>query len=138
MHNPTQTPRNADDVDLSKAKPSCPRCYGRGITSHLHAQDPAGNPIRVSVVCRCVVKRGGIRNAAFENCTLDPQAIAAKLTADYEKLSPEQRAEITQRLRASAQHANMPETARMAMNQTADNLAAMTVAQEAPDVTPLL
>jgi hypothetical protein len=106
--------------------------------SHLHAKDPAGNPIRVPVVCRCVAQRGGIRNAAFDNRVLDPQAIAAKLTADYAQLSPEQRAEITQRLRASAQHANMPETARVAMNQTADNLAAMTVAQEAPDVTPLL
>jgi hypothetical protein len=48
--------RYAEDVDLTKAKPSCKRCHGVGITGHLLKDDQ-----RIPVVCRCVVREGGVR-----------------------------------------------------------------------------
>lgn len=108
------------------------------MVSHLHAKDEAGEPIRVPVVCRCVAKAGGVRNVSFNPETLDPRKLAAKLTESYAGMTPEQRAEIAQRLRDGAGHENMPETAREAMTLAADQLAAMTAAEEAPDVIPVL
>lgn len=76
--------RSMKDVDLSRAKPGCKRCNGRGITGYKHATPEelkAGAPERMPIVCRCVVKRGGVRQDLYD------RQIAAKLSQEMSKRS---------------------------------------------------
>jgi hypothetical protein len=52
--------RHANDVDLTKATQSCRRCHGVGITGHLLREGQ-----RVPLICRCVVRNGGVRQDSF-------------------------------------------------------------------------
>lgn len=54
--------RLARDVDLTKANPSCKRCHGTGkVGDKLVPGTRAGDQMRVPLICRCVVKGGGVR-----------------------------------------------------------------------------
>lgn len=67
--------RNANDVDLTKARPSCRRCHGVGITGHLLKDDQ-----RIPIVCRCVVRNGGVQASAPKSSDLtSPQATADEI-----------------------------------------------------------
>lgn len=57
--------RLSQDVDLSKADPSCTGCHGTGIAGHRVLSDPSGE-VRVPVVCSCVVRQGGVRADALD------------------------------------------------------------------------
>lgn len=48
--------RLSQDVDLNKADARCKRCYGTGIIGYQMA-----GPDRIPIVCRCVVRSGGVR-----------------------------------------------------------------------------
>lgn len=48
--------RHADDIDLTKAKQSCRRCRGVGITGHLLRDEK-----RIPIICRCVIRNGGVK-----------------------------------------------------------------------------
>lgn len=50
----------ADDIDLSKAKPGCSRCHGRGIRG-TQIINTAEGATRVPVICRCVTRNGGVK-----------------------------------------------------------------------------
>ena len=54
--------RLARDVDLTKADPGCKRCHGTGKTGEkLVPGNRAGDQMKVPLICRCVVKGGGVR-----------------------------------------------------------------------------
>jgi|GEM_PF-3211793 hypothetical protein len=52
--------RLATDVDLSKAKKNCKRCYGRGINGYTRRTE-GGLEKLVPIVCRCVTRNGGVK-----------------------------------------------------------------------------
>lgn len=53
--------RLATQIDFSKAKPSCKRCHGTGV-SHYRTEARE----RIGVVCSCVVKAGGVADDKFD------------------------------------------------------------------------
>lgn len=52
-------------IEASEAKPGCRSCHGKGISGHRVLEDPTGE-VRVPIVCRCVVRGGGIREGALD------------------------------------------------------------------------
>lgn len=48
--------RLADHIDLSKASPSCKRCYGTGVTGNKVVGEH-----RIPIICRCVARNGGVK-----------------------------------------------------------------------------
>ena len=48
--------RLAEHIDLSKASPSCKRCYGTGVTGNKVVGEQ-----RIPIICRCVVRGGGVK-----------------------------------------------------------------------------
>jgi hypothetical protein len=57
--------RLGTDIDYSKAKPGCKHCGGRGIAGYTRRAVPEGVE-RVPIVCRCVSKRGGVKEDDFD------------------------------------------------------------------------
>jgi hypothetical protein len=59
--------RLASSVDLSVAK-NHNRCRGTGIVGYKRTPDPAvpGSELLVPIVCRCVVRRGGVKKDMFD------------------------------------------------------------------------
>jgi len=53
--------RLAKHIDLTKAKPGCPRCNGRGVVGYKHADLGDGKgPQRIPIICRCVSRNDGV------------------------------------------------------------------------------
>jgi hypothetical protein len=52
--------RLATDVDLSKAKKNCKRCFDRGINGYTRRTEK-GVEALVPIVCRCVTRNGGVK-----------------------------------------------------------------------------
>lgn len=55
--------RLAGDIDFSKAKKACKGCGGTGIKEQREIPDPEndGQMLTVPVVCKCVSRRGGVK-----------------------------------------------------------------------------
>lgn len=54
--------RLSRDVDVTKANPNCKRCYGTGSSGTKMIPGNRGcEPVRVPIICRCVVAGGGIK-----------------------------------------------------------------------------
>jgi len=67
--------RLASDIDLNRAKKSCKRCHGTGIVGERIVEEH-----RIPIICRCVVRRGGVKKDAWDK-------IQEKLEAQEEKTS---------------------------------------------------
>jgi len=101
--------RAASTVDLSKAKPGCGRCHGRGISGHKHLdlQDGAGVQ-RVPMVCRCVSRNDGVQQDVFDRIMAEVQEqlesghFAANLATDIKRLPPQFRGQAVKSLRRDA------------------------------------
>lgn len=53
--------RLAKHIDLSKAKPGCKHCNGRGVTSYKTADLGDGSgPQKIPIICKCVSRGGGV------------------------------------------------------------------------------
>jgi len=53
--------RLAKHIDLTKAKPGCRKCNGRGITGYRRADLGDGEGERqIPIICRCVTRGGGV------------------------------------------------------------------------------
>jgi len=51
------------NYDLKKADPACPLCNGKGYRAQLFAS--GGEVNQLTIICRCVSRRGGIREGAL-------------------------------------------------------------------------
>jgi len=73
------TPRMelSENVDLTKASPSCIRCHGTGIRGAQHVQTVEGVE-RIPIICRCVTRNGGVKLRGAERISAE----IAKKNAD--------------------------------------------------------
>lgn len=61
--------RSVSSIDLTKAKPGCKLCYGRGIVGYRDvppAVDGGEEMKGIPVVCKCVSRGGGVKSDALD------------------------------------------------------------------------
>ena len=95
---------SADQVDLTRADPACPRCHGDGVVGKRHVRTPSG-PAELPCVCACVTQRGGFTPAGLDKFAgqVDAQLLdgtfSRQLTADLQALPIEHRDPAREKLR---------------------------------------
>lgn len=57
----------AADVNTGKADPNCKRCHGTGVIGYKQVPgNRACETMRVPIICRCVVRNGGVKQDRFD------------------------------------------------------------------------
>ena len=105
--------RLSRDVDITKADPTCANCDGTGVVETV---DMSGDPLvtdgagsAVPVICRCVVRNGGVATDKFDAMALQLAAdltsgrFAEALAEDLRKMPDEHRARAVAMLGQRAQ-----------------------------------
>jgi hypothetical protein len=118
--------RSADDIDLTRAKPSCRRCHGRGITGYRTVD----NEIKVAIVCRCVTRNGGVKPDALDGILKQIEQQLADgtwgkvLASDIQKIPEPERTAAIARVQANYIDPETPENVRRALAVTLEQLGA--------------
>lgn len=88
--------RLAKHIDLSKAKPGCKRCNGRGIVAYRTADlDDGEGPRKIPVICRCVSRNDGVKPDELDRILaeakqqIDEGVFHENLVADICRMPPE-------------------------------------------------
>jgi len=101
-------------VDLSVAK-NHNRCRGTGIIGYRTMENPErkGETIKVPIICRCVMQRGGVKEDAFDKIMkqvtqeLADGSFSRNLAADVRALSPD---DMVRKIAELKERANDPQT----------------------------
>lgn len=111
-------------VDLTVAK-NHNRCRGTGIVGYRTMENPEakGQMIKVPIVCQCVVRRGGVKQDAFDKIIdkvsqeLSDGSFAQNLAQDVRALEPEDMIRKISELRSRASDPGTAPAVSEAINQ---------------------
>ena len=121
--------RLAKNVDLTKAKPGCKRCNGRGVTGHRLADlgDGKGEQ-KIPIICRCVSRNDGVKPDELDRICQEALehirngVFHENMAADIRRLPPDAKARAVASFMTDVVNQEKSREAKDAVNRTLELL----------------